>query len=224
MVLFGVGIASVFDGGGPAESHVPPLDDDSVLDVRTPTPRPTRAPTLSPTPEPTPAQPPLPEDGYRLVIDKLGIDNVVDTYGLDENSIPVVPTGDDAAAVVAWYNFSARPGTGSNAVFAGHNSWFGEAVFTYIHTLAEGDEIKLIDAEGEELVYTVSSVFSVDPEDPSSLDVMKATNSDIITLITCGGTFEDTNDPVFGGEFSDRVIVRADLASPSDSAASAGSR
>lgn len=217
-------MASVFNDDGPVESHVPRLTDRGVLDVRgTPTPTPTRNITSSPTPVPSPTpqpEPPLAENGYRLVIDKLGVNNVVDTYGLDDNQIPVVPTGDDAAEVIAWYNFSARPGTGGNAVFAGHNSWFGEAVFTYLYTLASGDQIKLVDAEGTELVYTVTSVFSVDPEDPKAVEVMLATNSDVVTLITCGGAFEDTNDPVFGGEFSERVVVRADLTSVDGAAVS----
>lgn len=213
IALLTIGLVSIFDGGSnPAESHVPRLDDAINLGLRTPTPRATASPTdsASPTPSPTPEPvPPLDPDGYQLVIDKLGINNTVYTYGLDENATPEVPTGDDAADEVAWYDFSARPGTGSNAVFAGHNSWFGEAVFTYIHQLEPGDTIKLIAGDGTELVYTVSDVFSVDPEDPASLDVMHATASDVVTLITCGGTFQDTDDPVFGGEFSDRVVVRA---------------
>lgn len=225
VTLLSVGIVSVLDDDGPVESNVPRLDDNVDLNLRT-SPTPTRAPTDPPTATiaPTPqSEPPLPEDGYRLVIDKLSINSPVDTYGLDENAIPVVPTGADAAEVVAWYNFSARPGTGGNAVFAGHNSWYGEAVFTYIHQLEQGDAIKLVDSEGVELVYTVSSVFSVDPEDPASLEVMRPTQTDVVTLITCGGSFVDTDDPVFGGEFTDRVIVRADLASVSEAAVSTGS-
>lgn len=220
--LLGVGLASVFDdSANPAESSVPRLDDDIDLNVRaaSPTPSPTQAPTEAPTVTPVP-EPPLPQDGYRMVIEKLGINGRVDTYGLDENAIPIVPTGDDAAEAIAWYDFSARPGMGSNAVFAGHNSWFGDAVFTYLHQLEAGDVIRLVAEDGTELTYTVSSVFSVDPEDPESLKVMHGTEGDVITLITCGGSFVDTNDPVFGGEFSDRVIVRADLTSITQAAVS----
>lgn len=215
VALFSIGIASMLDSeGNPAESHVPRLDDAVNLGLRTPTPGATAAPTDGTTPSPTPEpEPPLEQDGYRLIIEELGIDGVVDTYGLDENAAPEVPTGDGAAEAIAWYNFSARPGTGSNAVFAGHNSWFGDAVFTYLHELAAGDTIRLIGGDGTELVYTISSVFSVDPEDPSSLEVMRATTSDMVTLITCGGSFVDTDDPIFGGEFDERVIVRADLTS-----------
>lgn len=226
IALLSMGVASMIDGGdNPAESHVPRLGNAVDLGLSTPadeaTPSPTDPATVAPTSPATPAparEPPLDPDGYRLVIEKLGIDGVVETYGLDGNAVPEVPTGDGAGQVIAWYDFSARPGTGSNAVFAGHNSWFGEAIFTYIYQLEPGDTIELISGDGAELIYTVSDVFSVDPEDPSSLRVMHATDSDVVTLITCGGSFVNTGDPVFGGEFSDRVIVRAALTSTNGAA------
>jgi len=87
-----------------------------------------RATTASPTPT-KPAEPPLPESGYRMVIEKIGVNAPVDVYGLDANNVPEVPLGSDAAEVIAWYNFSAKPGTGSNAVFAGHVTWNGRAMF-----------------------------------------------------------------------------------------------
>jgi LPXTG-site transpeptidase (sortase) family protein len=158
-----------------------------------------------------PAQPPLPETGYRMVIDKIGVNAPVDVYGLDENAAPEVPLGSDAAEVVAWYNFSAKPGTGSNAVFAGHVTWYGRAVLYDLQTLQPGDVIKLVGADRTELTYVVSANFAVDPNDPDSLQVMQPTDTDVITLITCGGTFFETDDPVAGGGYTLRVIVRADL-------------
>jgi LPXTG-site transpeptidase (sortase) family protein len=228
-VLFTVGIIGVIDDRGePAVVIVPPLAEGTDLNLRdeaTPTSAPeTESPTSSststssPTPEPTPT---LPQDGYRLVIEKLSIDGVVDTYGLDENAIPQVPTGDGAGQVVAWYDFSARPGVGSNAVFAGHNSWFGTGIFRYIGDLVPGDEVRLVNDDGTEMLYTITDVFSVDPHDPESLLVMRATDKDVLTLITCSGTFVDTGDPVFGGEFTDRTIVRADLTSVTSDAVAA---
>ena len=221
-VLFTVGVIGVIDDGDDSAVSVPPLDDYTDLTLRVETP-PTSAPeTESPTqtPQPTPA---LPEDGYRLVIEKLSIDGIVDTYGLDENAIPEVPTGPNAAQEIAWYDFASGPGAGSNAVFAGHNSWFGAGIFRQIGNLVPGDEIRLLSGDGTEMLYTITDVFSVDPEDPDSLQVMRATDKDVITLITCSGSFQDTGDPVFGGEFSDRTIVRASLTSvTSDTVAAIG--
>jgi LPXTG-site transpeptidase (sortase) family protein len=146
----------------------------------------------------------------RMVIESIGIDAPLRTYGLDGNAVPEVPTGGDAADVVAWYDFSATPGTGSNAVFSGHVTWFGEAVFWDLKKLQPGDTIKLVGEDGSELVYAVSDSFLVDPDDPDSVKVMSATATDVITLITCDGDYTDTGDPVFGGEYTDRRVVRAD--------------
>jgi LPXTG-site transpeptidase (sortase) family protein len=184
--------------------------DIEVRDLGTPTERPA---TPSPTPgeitvTPVPA-PPLPEQQYSMVVDKIGVNAPVLAYGLDANAVPEVPTDDNAADVIAWYNFSARPGTGSNAVFAGHVTWFGAAVFYSLDTLTNGDQIKLVGQDGTTLVYQVSDVFQVVASDPDSLQVMSATPEDMITIITCDGTFTDTNDPVFGGEYDNRLVVRA---------------
>ena len=175
---------------------------------------------------PAPAQgtplPPLGDQPYRLVIEKLGVNAPVDTYGLDEHAVPQVPTGGNANQVVAWYNFSAKPGIGGNAVFAGHVTWNGPAVFYKLAQLAEGDVVRLQATDGTELVYTISSVFSVDPADPDSVKVMQQTESDMVTLITCSGEYSDTNDPIFGGEYDERLIVRGELSSVNNGAAAGG--
>jgi LPXTG-site transpeptidase (sortase) family protein len=153
---------------------------------------------------------PLEGKSYRFIFERLGVNAPVEEFGLDENAMPEVPTGDNAPDVVAWYNFSAQPGLG-NAVFAGHVTWFGEAVFFALNTSQPGDVIKLRADDGTELTYKVSSVESVNPTDPESLKVMQATDppSDVLTIITCDGAFQDTGDPVFGGEYSSRLVVRA---------------
>jgi LPXTG-site transpeptidase (sortase) family protein len=218
VIVLGFVAFSIFDSGdgGPE----PPL----VFLTPTPsptegaTPRVTRSSTTTPTPTPIPT-PPLGDSPYRMVIDKIGVDNPVQVFGLDEDASPEVPTGENAAQVVAWYNFSAQPGVGSNAVFAGHVTWFGPGVFYSLTSVAVGDQIKLIGADGTELLYEVSEVFQVDPNDPNSLQVMRGTDEDVITIITCDGAFSDTDDPVFGGEYSHRLVVRGALQSVTPAAA-----
>jgi len=208
VALLGVGIFSL--GGSSGE----PAPGPAVIDITpSPTPKP-RTPTPVPTATPIPV-PPLGDQPYRMIISKLGVDAPVSAFGLDSNNIPEVPTGADAPEVVAWYTFSAKPGIGSNAVFAGHVTWNGPAVFYNLTAMAAGDEIKLIGQDGIELIYTVSDVYSVDPSDPESLSVMHATPEDVITIITCDGAYTDTDDPVFGGEYSARLVVRAARANSS---------
>jgi LPXTG-site transpeptidase (sortase) family protein len=205
-------------GGGDEERN-----DDVPFVALTPRPSPTPAPTdaVTATPAPTPVPtPPLNEAGYTMVIDKIGVNNPVAVYGLDANAVPVIPTDENAGVTVAWYDFSARPGTGSNAVFAGHVTWFGSAVFYNLADVVAGDDIKLRGDDGTELLYKVSEVFRVDPNDPNSLNVMKATDSDMITIITCDGVFTpDPSDHVSGGGYDQRLVVRATLDSITPAAA-----
>jgi LPXTG-site transpeptidase (sortase) family protein len=174
--------------------------------------------TATPSPSPSPAPPvaavapvaPFVRNvPYRLVIDKIGVNAPVATYGLDSKLVPEVPSnGRD----VAWYDFTAQPGTGSNAVFAGHVTWSGRGVFYHLDNLAPGDAITLlVDNGAKKLTYTVKDVFLVDPNDPNAVSVMAPTpGSDVATLITCGG------DPYYVGgnaryDYTHRLIVRAHL-------------
>ena len=156
-----------------------------------------------------------------MVISKLGVDAPVSEFGIDANAVPQVPTGPGASQTVAWYDFSSRPGVGSNAVFAGHVTWNGPAVFYNLASLATGDEVRLVGDDGSEVVYRVTEVYSVDPSDPEAVTLMFATTTDVITIITCdpGSTYTDTNDPVFGGEYERRLVVRGALAAVNATAA-----
>jgi len=149
---------------------------------------------------------PLGPGPYRLVIDKLGVDAPVATFGLDENAVPQVPYERD---LVAWYNFSSSPGTGNNAVFAGHKTWRGDAVFLHLEELDIGDDIVLRAEDGDPIIYRVSETVLVDPADHDALRWMQATEDDVVTLITCGGEFFATDD-FAGADYTLRVIVRAD--------------
>ncbi len=162
-------------------------------------------------PEPTP-EPPAVTVPLRLMIDRLGVDAPVGVYELDENGVPEVPVADDAGVVVAWYDFSSRPGAGSNAVFAGHITWDrAPAVFANLDDLQAGDVIRLVSDDGREYTYEVSANFAVDPYDTDSLEVMAPTETDTVTLITCGGTWIPDPSQRFGGDYTTRTIVQAKL-------------
>lgn len=170
----------------------------------------TPSPTASPAPALAAAPPPpapLRDSPYRIRMPKVGVDAQVVTYGLDAKSVPEVPTN---GAEVAWYNFSARPGTGSNAVFAGHVTWNGHAVFWDLDRMAPGDDIYLEGTDGTKVSYKVSEVFLVDANDPNSLSVMGPTPSDTMTVITCGGDYFYVGG-VAQYDYTHRLIVRATL-------------
>ncbi len=145
----------------------------------------------------------------RIVVERVNVDAPIVELGLDGSGVPQVPlNGED----VAWYNFSAKPGAGSNAVFAGHINWAGaNGVFGDLDELENGDSIRLIADDGREFTYEVFANYSVDPADPESLRVMAPTPTDTITLITCGGTWIPDPSERFGGNYTDRTIVQAKL-------------
>jgi len=145
----------------------------------------------------------------RLVVESIRVDAPIVELGLDGDGVPQVPlNGKD----VAWYNFSAKPGAGSNAVFAGHVNWAGAlGAFGKIDKLENGDTVRLITDNGQEFTYEVFANYYVDPSDPESLKVMAPTPTDTITLITCSGTWVPDPSDRFGGEYTNRTIVQAKL-------------
>jgi LPXTG-site transpeptidase (sortase) family protein len=154
-----------------------------------------------------PQAPPVGTEPFRLVIDKIGVDAPVSAFGLDENATPQVPYDAD---LVAWYNFSAYPGNGDNAVFAGHVTWNGDAVFKRLDELAPGDQIRIQREDGSHLVYEVTDSVLVEPTAQTAQQWMLPAGEDMVTLITCGGDRRLTNDS-FGAEYSQRHIVRGRL-------------
>jgi len=153
-----------------------------------------------------------PRAGFRLVIDSLDVNADVVRLGLTPDKVPQVP---DTGAKVAWYGFTARPGEGGNAVMAGHVRWAGDpGAFAELDKLTKGDEISLQWDDGRSSVYEVVRSFEVNPKEPDALQVLAPTADDTLTLITCGGTFVADSDSPLGGDFTQRMVVRARLVQP----------
>lgn len=149
----------------------------------------------------------------RVGIPRLYLDAPVITMGLDENRIPQVPQRPDQ---VAWYDFSAAPGRGGNAVFSGHVDWQTRqgdgipGVFYRLRELEIGDVVEVTLEDGTQLQYRVTGNVATLYDDPNVVKAMQATSRDVITLITCGGTWvRDPGEPL-GGNYSHRVVVRAE--------------
>ena len=208
--LVGVGIIDYFDDGtssapeGSSVADALSIEDVPNLPVAIPYNNPQRT-TLAP-------EAPAVTVPLRLMIDSLGVDAPVGVYTLDANGVPEVPLANDATDVVAWYDFSSKPGAGSNAVFAGHINWNrAPAVFANLSELQAGDVVRLVSDDGREYTYEVFANFAVDPYDTESLKVMAPTETDTVTLITCGGTWIPDPSEQFGGDYSTRTIVQAEL-------------
>lgn len=156
---------------------------------------------------------------YSLVIERLGVEAPVGVFGLDANAVPEVPYDPNT---VAWYDFSSEPGAGGNAVFAGHRTWRGDAVFRHLEDLQAGDRVILRGEGGTQLVYQVFHNELIDPTNATASSWMLPTDFEVITLITCGGDYRKTNDPIFGAEYDKRQVVRAALVRDDGSTATGG--
>jgi LPXTG-site transpeptidase (sortase) family protein len=156
---------------------------------------------------------PLPAPPTRLAIPKLYLDAPIITMGLDGEGNPQVPDRPDQ---VAWYNFAAAPGQKSNAVLSGHVDWQTQSrqpipgVFYRLREVDLGDTITITLEDGTKLDYRVTGNVATAYEDPNISKAMSHTSKEVVTIITCGGTWVKTGRGPFGGSYSHRVLVRAE--------------
>ena len=143
---------------------------------------------------PVAAEPALPlpsEDAtlVRLVIPKAKVNHRFVIKGLNERREMEEPGGKDD---VAWYNFSTRPGFGSNAVLSGHVDWYtGDlGVFWFLRDLREGDEAEVHYSDGMVLKYRVFRVEVYGTGDAPVAEITGPTDKDQLTMITCDGVFQ----------------------------------
>jgi hypothetical protein len=149
-------------------------------------------------------------------IDRFGVDAPVELKeivdGVMEN-----PSG---PWVVSWYQETARLGEIGNVVVAGHVDYWnvGPAVFYGLKDpgMAEGDQIAIAGENGAMYIFETeySRQYTIDELTPETIqnEIVEQTDTQALTLITCGGTF----DPV-AGEYLSRIVVRAhqvDVQSP----------
>ena len=171
------------------------------LPTRTPDPEPT------PTPEPEPL-PPSDAPVARLRIEKIGVDANIVFLGIDKDGYMEAPS---EPLDVGWYEFSAHPSFGGNAVFAGHvdSARIGPAIFWRLRQVGEGDAIQIDLEDGTTYEYRVVSALSYSSNDAPIEEIIGPTERDSITLITCDGSFNTRSH-----EYDRRLIVRAERVTP----------
>jgi LPXTG-site transpeptidase (sortase) family protein len=158
------------------------------------------------TPLPLPPEVPTPSDApiTRLVIPKASVDAPVVTLGIDGNGIMESPSN---AYDVAWYDFSARPRFGGNAVFSGHVDYhdIGPAVFWELRNLQQDDVIEVHLADGTVYKYGVTALECLPVDTAPIAEIVGPTPTEMVTLITCCGEFNYTTR-----QYSHRLVVRAE--------------
>jgi LPXTG-site transpeptidase (sortase) family protein len=162
-------------------------------------------PTPGPTPTPTGQFPPGSGAAIeRLIIPTVKIDAPVVTKGVDDAGVMQSP---DNGIDTAWYDFSAQPGFGGNAVFSGHVDYIkiGKAVFWGLKDLNEGDVIEVHLVDGTVYKYAVNLKQQYDAATAPVDQIVGPTSVETVTLITCGGTFNRLTH-----QYDKRLIVRAE--------------
>ncbi len=162
-------------------------------------------PTVGPTPTPSPLFPPGSNSPIaRIVVDKAKIDAQIVVKGVDDAGVMQAP---DNAYDVAWYDFSAHPGFGGNAVFAAHVDYVhvGPAVFWNLKDLEAGDLIEIKLDDGSDYKYAVNFKQQFEAADAPVDQIVGPTGKDSVTLITCGGVFNSATH-----QYDKRLVVRAD--------------
>ncbi|WP_404408806.1 class F sortase [Jeotgalibacillus malaysiensis] len=140
----------------------------------------------------------------RITIPAIGVDAVVNPYGLDEAGGMAVP---DNGEEVAWFEPGYKPGQRGNAVLAGHvDSEKAPAVFWDLKELAAGDEITVTDENGETLVFVVRDSVAYETGEAPIADIFGSSPERGLNLITCTGYFDRGNDG-----YVERLVVYTEL-------------
>ena len=182
------------------------------FDFRTQAPVETNTPTAVPTDVPTPTPTPLPFDGAvgRMIAPAVGIDHPIEEIGITNNQLD---TPKDGVAKVGWYNIYPKPGWGQNAVFAAHVNYnFKQGPFANLAKIKAGDQITIQMQDGPSYVFEVIFYQRYDVNSIPMGELIDAPTRPVdeewITLITCGGRFQQTQDNGLG-EYLDRDVVIA---------------
>ncbi len=195
-VLFGLSAMGIIGNGGLQYSGPGTVTGFGSV-VQTPLPL---------TPSPLPPNVPTPSDApiARLIIPDADVDAPIVTLGIDGNGVMQSPSN---AYDVAWYDFSARPGFGGNAVFSGHVDYHdvGPAVFWELRNLEKDDVIGVLLDDGTAYVYQVTALECLPVGEAPIGEIVGPTPNEVITLITCCGTFNSETR-----QYDRRLIVRAD--------------
>lgn len=148
----------------------------------------------------------------------------IDVPGIDVHS-SLVPLGLNADRTVevppvdqpmqaGWYRHSPAPGQTGPAVVLGHVNGGGQdGVFARLHELGQGDEIRVGREDGTVVRFVVDRTEQIPKTRFPTEAVYGNTAEPELRLITCGGTFDESED-----SYRDNVIAFATFTGVVDAA------
>ncbi|MFA5135840.1 MAG: class F sortase [Patescibacteria group bacterium] len=130
------------------------------------------------------AKPAIPQ---RLIIPQIQMDTKICEVDLNKENLVDVPLYD-----VGWYRQGAKPGHPGNAVLQGHstNLDLTPGIFRNLSVLETGDDIYIVDSEGNKHHYRVVEKELVDVMSFSVEKVYGSSSAYNLNLITCSGDYD----------------------------------
>ncbi|MDQ2655619.1 MAG: class F sortase [Chloroflexota bacterium] len=112
---------------------------------------------------------------------------------------------------VAWYENLGSLGAPGNVVMAGHIDYWnvGPSVFYNLGSVQPGAEIIVAGDDGLQYPFTVEWIELFTSDDMPMDEITGPTDTQSLTLITCGGAFDYVN-----GQYLQRTVVRATRSGP----------
>jgi sortase (surface protein transpeptidase) len=123
-------------------------------------------------------------------IPKIGTHAEVVPLGQDDDGTMQAPADPDT---VGWYELGVGMGVPGNALLDGHVDWGGRLrVFGLLRQLQPGDAIEVSDENGNQLEYHVDWTRLYEANSAPLDEIFQQRPEQQITLITCGGQFDQS--------------------------------
>ena len=127
---------------------------------------------------------------FQIDIPRIGAQAAVVPVGMDASGLMQAPFDPDT---VGWFQPGVRLGVPGNVLLDGHTDWGGrQRVFGLLRHLEPGDTLQITSADGEVLSFEVAWTRLYDAETAPLDEIFQQTNTEEVTLITCGGPFDPT--------------------------------
>ncbi len=142
-----------------------------------------------------------PDDPKKITIQSINVDTYIQKVGVDQNSQIAVPTNIN---LTGWFVEGARPGEAGLSVIDGHfDGYSSDGVFARLTEVKADDEVRIEMGNGEMRTFRVKRVTTVKTEAAAAeLFSQDPTISSQLSLITCGGAFDDSKR-----SYDQRIIV-----------------
>lgn len=119
----------------------------------------------------------------------IGLEAGIQSVGVDDDNLFDVPE----AQTVGWYKYGSAPLENGSTVLAAHVDYGGrQGAFFNLATLAPGDELEVELADGTVIAYEVTDTTLYDKTALPADDLFRKDGPPVLRLITCGGTFDQT--------------------------------